>query len=153
MFPTKKEVKDFLIPIGHYFNTKIRILSSNETWSESNSFNKLYESGTRFKDNKYIIGFLEKDKSGFRISFKIRLDSTANKDVVDNRKIIVGSVCEHFEKDQLVKICSKLGIKLQSKEDKRKHSMCDKIKVKLIQMELHARKNESNIRYFKFYWE
>ncbi len=152
MFPGNNGVKDFLLPIGHYFHTKIRIFSSDRVWKDSNTFNKLNELNNRFKDNRYIIGFLEKDKSGFRISFKIRLE-TNNNEVKDSRKIIVGSVCEHFEKEQLVKICSKLGIKLQSKEDLKKHSMCDKIKIKLIELELKARRDESNIRYFKFYWE
>lgn len=153
MLPENKYVKDFLIPIGHYFHTKIRILSSTGVWKENSTFNKFNELNSRFKDNKSIIGFLEKDKSGFRISFKLRLDNKQEQISSDNRKIIVGSVCEHFEKEQLAKICSKLGIKLNNKEDKKKHSMCDKIKIKLIEMELNARKNESNVRYFKFYWE
>lgn len=153
MLPSKKKVKDFLIPIGHYFHTKIRILSSSGVWRDNDNFNKFNESGSRFRDNKSIIGFMEKDKSGFRISFKLRLDNKQEQISSDSRKTIVGSVCEHFEKEQLIRICSKLGIKLNSKEDKKKHSMCDKIKIKLIEMELSARKNESNVRYFKFYWE
>lgn len=152
-YPTKKDVKDFLIPIGHYFNPILKIFSKNK-WSESNTFNNLGELGKRFKNNKYIIGFLEKDKSGFQISFKIRLDNEndTNKNI-DQRKIITGSVCEHFEKNQLIEICKKLGIKLENKEDERKYNMCHSIKIKLIEMELAARKNESNVRYFKFYWE
>lgn len=155
-YPTKKDVKDFLIPIGHYFNPKIKIFSKHK-WSEPNNFNTLGELGKRFRNNKYIIGFLEKDKSGFQISFKIRLDNendSNNKSLnTDQRKIITGSVCEHFEKQQLLEICKKLGIKLENKEDERKYNMCHSIKIKLIEMELEARKNESNVRYFKFYWE
>jgi superfamily II DNA or RNA helicase/ribosomal protein S8 len=152
-YPIKKDVKDFLIPIGHYFNPKIKIFSKNK-WSEPNHFNKLGELGKRFKNNKYIIGFLEKDKSGFQISFKIRLDNEHNTNKnIDQRKIITGSVCEHFEKKQLTEICKKLGIQLENKEDERKYNMCHSIKIKLIEMELEARKNESNVRYFKFYWE
>lgn len=152
-YPVKKEVKDFLIPIGHYFNPKIKIFSKDK-WTETTRFNNLGELGKRFRNNKYIIGFLEKDKSGFQISFKIRLDNeTDNTNNVDQRKIITGSVCEHFEKKQLIDICKKLGIKLENKEDERKYNMCHSIKIKLIELELEARKNESNVRYFKFYWE
>ncbi len=147
-----ESVKDFMLPIGHYFDTKIKIISSEGVWSETSNFNKLTEF-VRFKDNKYIIGFLEKDKSGFRISFKIRINTNNSGASEDSRKIIVGSVCEHYDKEQLISICHKLGIKLNTKEDKKKYSMCDKIKIKLIQMELDARKNDSNIRYFKFFWE
>lgn len=152
-YPIKKDVKDFLIPIGHYFNPKIKIFSKNK-WTETTKFNSLGELGKRFRNNRYIIGFLEKDKSGFQISFKIRLDNENDSNVsIDQRKIITGSVCEHFEKKQLMDICKKLGIKLENKEDERKYNMCHSIKIKLIEMELEARKNESNVRYFKFYWE
>lgn len=155
------KVKDYIIPIGHYFNTNIKILTADGKWviKEKNQFNNLGELGKKFKDNKAIIGFLEKDKSGFKISFKIKLENSLDKnnkkpiktDEIDYRKVILGSVCDNHDKDILINICKKLNIKTSDKD--KKVNLCDYIKIKLIKLELEARKNNSNTRYFKFYWE
>lgn len=153
--------KDYLIPIGHYFNPNVKILLANGKWIEKGKgvFNNLGDLGKKFKDNTKIIGFLEKDRSGFKISFKIRINNSNgdkkmvnDKGNIDNRKIIIGSVCEHYDKFQIASICKSLNIDYNKSMDK-KNVLCDYIKLKLIKLELEARRNATNIRYFKFYWE
>ncbi len=153
--------KDYLIPIGHYFNPTVKILLSNGSWIEKGKgvFNNLGEIGRKLKDNKQIVGFLEKDRSGFKISFKIKLNnSNSEKKIVnesgnvDSRKIITGSVCEHYDKEVISSICKSLNISYEKAVD-RKTNLCDYIKLKLIKLELEARRNATNIRYFRFYWE
>jgi len=146
--PSEDKVKDKFIPIGHYFTMDIKILNSKRQWVTNNNFNKLTTLKNVYQDNKYVIGFLEKDKAGLYISFKLKLDNQ-KKEIIDSRKNISGSICETYEKDKLIEICGKLGID----HNNRKALMCEQIKIKLIQLELKARKENSKIRYFKFYWE
>lgn len=146
--PTEDKVKDKFIPIGHFFTMDIKILNSKRQWVTNNNFNKLTTLKSLYQDNKYVIGFLEKDKAGLYISFKLKLDNQ-KKEVIDSRKTISGSICETYEKDKLIEICEKLDIEYAN----RKAIMCDQIKMKLIQLEIKARRENSKIRYFKFYWE
>ena len=148
-FPSTK-VKDSMLPIGHFFTKDIGILDSSRRWITNNNFNKLSSLKKVFIDNKKIVGFLEKDKAGLAINFKIKL---SNNGVVhsDSRKNTVGSICETFDKSKLIEVCKMLGI--DPGEFPRKGNLCESIKMKLIDMELNARSQDSKIRYFKFYWE
>ena len=137
--------KASLIPIGHYFSKEVMILSPDKKWIKQSAINNNLQSV--YRENQKILGFLEKDRDGLNVAFKIRVGP--RKDQSDQRKKITGSICETHERDSLVKICKLL--KIDSTGNKVK--LCERIKLKLINLELEARKNESAVRYFKFYWE
>ncbi len=147
-----KKIYDYILPVGHIFTKNIKIYNPEyKKWIVKTNYNKIV---SKFKDNKQIIGYLEKDKTGFDISFKIRLNNnTINKDIDgDKRKTIHGSICNHVEKESLNNILKILNIKYEGKQ--RKTNICNTIKLELIKLELQERKNpKSNIRYFYFYWE
>lgn len=147
-FYPRDKVKDNLIPIGHYFNKEIRILTANRQWVTDNNFNRLSSLKQVYIDNPKIVGFLERDRPGLHLSFKIRLNNSS-KDITDSRKLRQGSICETYEKEHLIKICKMIGIESSN----RKSLMCESIKLKLIDMELKARRSNSNVRFFRFYWE
>ena len=143
----KLKVFDYLLPVGHIFNKVLRFYNPKGFW-----FNKLkYGKIMNFKDNNYIIGYLEKTNIGFDINFKLKIKSD-NKKVKDKRKEISGLNCLNIDKPDLYNICKKLKIDI-GKIKNRKTTICDLIKFELIRLELEERKKKSNIRYFYFYWE
>jgi hypothetical protein len=137
--------KASLIPVGHYFSKEVMILSPDKKWIKQSAINNNLHSV--YRENQKILGFLEKDRDGLNVAFKIRVGPS--KEHNDQRKKITGSICETHERDSLVKVCKIL--KIDSAGNKSK--LCERIKLKLINLELEARKNESAVRYFKFYWE
>ena len=146
----KSKAYDYILPIGHIFDKTIKILNCDtNNWETKVNYNKIRN---KFIDNKQIIGYLEKDKTGFDLSFKIKLNNKES-ERLDKRTIKTGVTCHHIEKQALEKVCKDLDIDI-SKIKKRKISICNLIKIKLIKLELKERKKKnSNIRYFYFYWE
>ncbi len=151
----KKNLKifDYLLPIGHLYDTKIKFYHPSKYWFNKLDYNLIKNS---YKENNKIIGYLEKNNIGFDISFKLRepksKDKPKSKDI---RTIANGVNCVFKDKIDLFKICKLLNINLQNYDKKqlKKVKLCNLIKTELIKLELEERKKNSNIKYFYFYWE
>lgn len=148
----KKKIKifDYLLPIGHIYEEKIKFYNPSKFWFYKIDYNKL---NIKYKDNNIIIGYLEKSNIGFDITFKLR-DPNINLDkkIKDLRTIASGLNCGFKDKSELINICKKLNIDT-SNIKLRKTILCNLIKKELIKRELKERKQNSNIKYFYFYWE
>ena len=142
------KVFDYLLPVGHIFNKDLRFYNPKKFWFNKLKYNKI---NMKFKDNEYIIGYLEKTNIGFDIIFKLKMNNSS-KQLKDQRSIQTGLNCLNFDKPDLYSICKKLKIDISDIKN-RKNTICDLIKFELIRLELEERKNKSNIRYFYFYWE
>lgn len=150
--PAKKP-KDYMLPTGHIFGTQYRVFNPDTNSWDSKPIiawsNAIYKYS--YKDAGEIAGYLDKDKSGVHISFKIRINTKQKKNITDKRKEITGVTCSNMSKQDIDYICKKLNIDV-NKADKKK-CICKRIKIALIKMELAERKKRSNNRYFYFYWE
>lgn len=145
----KNKIHDYLLPVGHVFGNKLKFLNPNGEWFIKERFNRI---NGKYKDNEYIIGYLEKSKIGFDIIFKLKMNNTSKKNVKDRRQIQTGLQCNNMDKEILRGVCKKMGIILGTKENKKK-IMCDLIKSELIKLELEERRKDSRLRYFYYYWE
>ena len=144
------KIFDYLLPIGHVYDEKIKFYHPMKYWFNKLDYNKL---NIDFKENNIIIGYLEKTKLGFDIAFKLRkpISNNSNKKK-DLRNIETGLNCLNKDKNDLIQLCKKLNINLD-KIKLRKNTLCNLIKNELIYRELEERKKMSTIKYFYFYWE
>ncbi len=160
---------NFALPAGHMFDTNIEFINpQTNKWETSGIF--LYGLSGHSKamgfnakamadewvDAGQVTGFLEKDRSGLGISFKLRLiDQTREKTMakgigrVDIRGLITGVNCAHMPKVDIDKVCQILKIPTIPK----KRCACHAIRLKLIELELKERLKGTNKRYFYFHWE
>jgi len=144
------KIFDYLLPIGHSYDEKIKFYHPMKYWFNKLDYNKL---NINFTENKMIIGYLEKTKLGFDITFKLRKPvSNENNKKTDLRNIETGLNCLNKDKNDLIQLCKKLNINLD-KIKLRKTTLCNLIKNELINRELEERKKMSTIKYFYFYWE
>lgn len=143
------KIFDYLLPIGHIFDEKIKFYHPSKYWFNKLDYNKL---NFKFKENDIIIGYLEKTNIGFDINFKLRDSNIKLNKVKDMRLVASGLNCLNKDKGDLIKICKKLNIDLEGIK-LRKTKLCNLIKYELIKRELNERKKMSNIKYFYFYWE
>lgn len=152
-----KQIKifDYLLPIGHIYDDKIKFYHPSKYWFNKLDYNKI---NTNYKENNIIIGYLEKSKIGFDINFKLRYPKELNnldnkkKSKIDLRNVETGLNCLNKDKNELIIICKKLKINLNN-VILRKTKLCNLIKSELIKLEINERKKMSNIKYFYFYWE
>jgi hypothetical protein len=147
----KESIKifDYLLPIGHIFQTKFKFYHPKKYWFIKLNYNKI---NIKYEDNPIIIGFLEKPNMGFDIVFKLRKPNINNIKKNDLRLLESGLNCLHKDKNELVSIAKKLNIDLTDIK-LRKVNLCNIIKNELIRRELHERKKLTKIKYFYFYWE
>ena len=144
------KIFDYLLPIGHVYDEKIKFYHPMNYWFNKLDYNKL---NVNFSENKIIIGYLEKTKLGFDIVFKLRKPlSNENNKKKDLRNVETGLNCFNKDKIELIQLCKKLNISLDNVK-LRKNKLCNLIKNELINRELEERKKMSNIKYFYFYWE
>lgn len=146
---TTQKIFDYLLPIGHIYDNKIKFYNPAQYWFYKLDYNKL---NIKYVDNNIIIGYLEKSKLGFDINFKLKTPNLNNKKNNDLRNIETGLNCFNKDKNDLIKICKSLNINLD-KIKLRKTKLCNLIKNELILREMNERKKMSNIKYFYFYWE
>lgn len=150
--PTSKP-SDYMLPTGHIFGTQYRILNPEtnewETKPISSWSNTVYKYS--YKDAGEIAGYLDKDRPGVHISFKVRINSKGQKNTSDRRRVITGVTCANLSSQDIRYVCKYLGIDM-AKGDK-KRCVCKRIKIALIKKELEERKRKSSNRYFYFYWE
>lgn len=147
-----QKIFDYLLPIGHIYDDKIKFYHPMHYWFNKLDYNKL---NIKFVENKIIIGYLEKTKLGFDINFILRnpiINDNNVKNKRDLRKIETGLNCLNKDKSDLIKLCKQLNINLNNIK-LRKNKLCNLIKTELINRELEERKKMSNIKYFYFYWE
>lgn len=145
----KLKIFDYLLPIGHIYETKFKFYHPSKYWFTKLDYNSL---NLKYIDNKFIIGYLEKSNSGFDIIFKLREPNVDKKKIKDMRLLANGLNCVFKDKLDLINICKKLNIDLTNIK-LRKTKLCNLIKYELIKKELKERKNKTNIKYFYFYWE
>jgi hypothetical protein len=143
------KIFDYLLPIGHIFDEKIKFYHPSKYWFNKLDYNRL---NITYKDNDIIVGYLEKGNIGFDINFKLRESNIKNKKIKDLRSFASGLNCLNKDKSDLIKICKLLNINLENIK-LRKNILCDLIKYELVNRELKERKKMSNIKYFYFYWE
>lgn len=65
----KLKIFDYLLPIGHIYETKFKFYHPSKYWFNKLDYNSLK---INYVENKQIIGYLEKSNSGFEITFKLR---------------------------------------------------------------------------------
>ena len=86
--PTSKP-SDYMLPTGHIFGTQYRILNPEtnewETKPISSWSNTVYKYS--YKDAGDIAGYLDKDRPGVHISFKVRINSKGQKNTSDRRRV------------------------------------------------------------------
>ena len=143
------KIFDYLLPIGHVYDEKIKFYHPSKYWFNKLDYNKL---NFKFKENDIIIGYLEKSNIGFDINFKLRESNIKLNKVKDQRLVASGLNCLYKDKNDLITICKKLNIDLEGIK-LRKSKLCNLIKYELIKREINERKKMSNIKYFYFYWE
>lgn len=153
---------NFCLPVGHLFDTQIAFIDPrSDTWQEAGiythglaphatamGFSNKAMAGD-WVDAGQVAGFLEKDRAGLGITFKLRLHFKANVKQGDSRTNVVGVNCANLSKDDINKVCEILKIAKVAK----KRCACHVIKIKLIEKELRERLRGSNRRYFYFHWE
>lgn len=149
---TSCKPNDYLLPTGHIFGLTYRVFNPETTlWDEkpiTSWSNIVYKYS--YKDAEPLVGYLEKDRIGVHISFKIRL--AAVKNTTDKRRELTGVTCANMNKQEIANVCKLLGIDMSGKKEK-KVCVCKKIKIALLKKELEERRRKSNKRYFYFYWE
>jgi hypothetical protein len=145
----KIKIFDYLLPIGHIFDKEFKFYHPSGNWFKKLNFNKI---NINYKDNDIIIGYLEKNTIGFDIIFKLRKPNIYQNKVKDLRQVESGLNCLFKDKHDLIKICKQLNIDLTDIKI-RKNTLCELIKINLINKEIKERKKNSNIKYFYFYWE
>jgi hypothetical protein len=159
----------FCLPVGHIFDTDIAIIDQETTHQSPHGIggkqscidrvpiHTFAAAGAplparKWKDAGDVVGFLEKDRSGLYMTFKLRIIVPSDKlpsKQVDHRRNIIGVTCANISKEQIDYACSVLKLPIARK----KRCACHDIKVKLIELELKERIKGSNKRYFYFYWE
>ena len=145
----KIKIFDYLLPIGHIFDKEFKFYHPSGNWFKKLNFNKI---NINYKDNDIIIGYLEKNTIGFDIIFKLRKPNIYQNKVKDLRQVESGLNCLFKDKHDLIKICKQLNIDLTNIKI-RKNTLCELIKINLINKEIKERKKNSNIKYFYFYCE
>ena len=139
------------IPIGYITYNSIALYDNKRSddedkrWFEISqaSLNKQY----KFRENNNIIGYYETGNDN-KIKFKLRKPiDDIKKNVDDIRLIERGIVCNTKSKTDLIKISNKLNIKLDI-EHLRVKTICDEIRIKLLNLEIKERQKGSRIKYF-----
>lgn len=154
-------------PIGFIDKGSIQLYDSPE-WIKVSKVSMNLR--TQFIENDIIVGYFDMGYDG-QMKFKlrkpvesIRKDAAikASKNVGDMRLIERGIVCSTKGKKELVNIAEKLGISTSRvKSAKNKDSkgqikikvLCEKIKDKLIDLEINEREKDSKYKYFYLWYE
>ncbi len=144
------KIFDYLLPIGHIFETKFKFYHPEKYWFIKLNYNTI---NIKYVDNPIIIGFLEKPTMGFDVIFKLRKPNINNNIKKNDLRLLESGLnCIHRDKKDLINIAKKLNINI-SNVKLRKNILCNLIKNELINRELKERKKLSKIKYFYFYWE
>lgn len=132
-----------LLPVGHYLENTSRFYLPNSGWFDytTNTDNKI------MKENDIVIGYDKRSKTGLSIKFKLRNPIQKIKQHADARLVEKGSTCSTKSKNYLNSLVKKLNINIQ-KDSSNTNELCNKIRNKLIYLELKERQKGSNIKYF-----
>ena len=142
-------VDSSILPIGHILGEVPRMYMPPQTTEDDKSL-KIENNWTNvpeylnrlrfdYKENDIIIGYYEKSSWGIEVRFKLRKPIQFIKIYTDTRRIESRSVCTSIKKHELYQICEKLGIKDSCVGIK---DICNVIRVKLIENEIHERQKE-----------
>lgn len=142
-----KKVRADFLPVGHFMNNLPKLYNLEDKWTEEVSYIHV----KTIKENPIIVGYDERSKTGIAVKFKIRNSNQNIKNHKDARLIEKGSVCNTKSKTYLFNILKKLDIKI--KQTVSTEEICEKIRNKLIYLELQERVKQSGIRYFYYVYE
>ena len=131
------------LPIGHYISKFPKIYHPELGWKEDPTY---VQREKEFIENDIIIGYDERSKTGVHIRFKLRKPSQNIKQHVDKRMIEKGAVCKSKSKTFLRDIAKKLNIENIDKINV--GDLCQRIRSRLIRLELKERMKKSKIKYF-----
>jgi len=142
------KVKSSILPIGHFLSDVPRFYHPNKGWFSSPDYTTAKET---WVENPIIIGYTEKSKTGVHIHFKLRKPIQKIVMHKDARLIEKGSRCVVRLKSDLVKVCKQLKITIDPNTSV--SVICNKIRIKLLQLEMTERSNGTNIKYFYLHFE
>lgn len=148
----KKFIGHFLSPVAQIYDRKKKVFRDI-----SEDFIKRKTKRT-YKENDFIIGFMDKDKLG-NLQFKLRYVASGDKTGIigeDKRKLKRGFVCRYTnDKKELIDIGIKLGIKeILDKRSRRKIKiarLCELLEKDLREKQIYSDKNNLGIRWFYDY--
>jgi hypothetical protein len=135
------------LPIGHGLDKVPRFYHPDKGWFDVPD----YSMDTKnWKENDIIIGYNYRNEGDIVEVLKLRPPIQSQKKSTDARKLERGSLCVTYPKDKLIDISKKLGINVIQDNTK---SICEVIKLNLLEKEYMERKSNTDIKYFYFYWE
>ncbi len=139
-----KKLRSADLPIGHYMSEVPRF------YHPSGWYEHELHTEKEWVENPIIIGYNVKNKTGMHMKFKLRAPINEVKHRSDRRKIEKGSICITRSKPELLAICKKLNIDVQSGTS---IALCNLIKTRLLHLELAERAKGSNIKYLYLHFE
>jgi superfamily II DNA or RNA helicase len=147
----KKFIGHFLDQIAKIYNKK-----TDKFIDITSDFFKR-KSKIKYRDNDYIIGFIDKDKNG-DIQFKLKYSSKNNSLLIDKRKFKRGFVCRYTNnKKELLNIAIKLGIKkIEKLTEIQKNKikildLCKLLEKDLREKQLYSDEKKLGVRWFNDY--
>lgn len=147
----KTKVDANYLPVGHFIGSIPRLYDPHtDSWNDEPG---LVEKSFQYKENELIIGYDERTSTGITVKFKLRNPIQNIKQFKDTRLIERGIVCSSKSKNFLRDTAKKIGIDPQEFSKDNVEELCSKIRIRLIYMELKARSEGSNIKYFYFLHE
>lgn len=148
--PVKKQdvvkADPHFLPIGHYLSKVPRFYHPQKSWFDAPEY---IQTTDEYKENDIIVGYHEKSDKSLNIKFKIRRPKHQSGNHTDSRMIERGSVCSSNNKEYLLDIAKRLGIKEAGNIPK----LCQAIEERLQLNEIEERKNKTKIRWFYSHWE
>ena len=139
------------LPVGHFISKNPRFYDPiKKSWYDDIRYLRNIDD---LIENDVIIGYDDKSKTGIHAKFKLRLPIKNIKKVKDYRTIEKGAQCITKNKEFLKNIARKLEIPDKELNKNSSDDLCDKIRNKLIYMELKARQSNSKIKYYYFIYE
>ena len=141
-----KKIPANLLPVGHYISKVPRLYNKSTGWNDEPGY---IESTAFTKENDIVVGSDTRMKTQLGVKFKLRNPQKRN--LSDARLIERGSVCTTKSKSSLKNIAVKLGIKLDGELSLL--NICNKIRNRLIYLELQERIKKTGIRYYYFVYE
>lgn len=137
-----------LLPVGHLFGNIPRLYTTNKGWFEYPEYS---QQEVHWVENKIVVGFYEKSKTGTHVRFKIRSPIQKNTKYDNLRLMEKGALCHTKPKKYLLDICKKLSIDVP--DNISINEICDELRGRLIYLELQERYNETNIKWFYQFYE
>jgi hypothetical protein len=136
------------LPVGHFLSDDPKFYLPDKGWFSMSGYGVTH---TKWIENKIIIGFNVRSKTGIHIRFKLRKPIQDIKIFEDARLIEKGAICSTKSKSFLMDLCKQLHVPIVDK--KSIVNICVEVKVKLMQLEMIERTKGTNVKYFYHHFE